>query len=272
MVKGRALGLLMTAIALIAVITTGSAEAVTVQGGNATEETVSSTDDNPYCSQTKQAETVQGEIIQEDKQEVVGQRAVGPTELSIITTDDGQQCIVLSAKRQNEVARQIYENTWENMIYPKECEYVYNTDAEKGRVPTFYGYTVDDLYCLTIIVYKEGGGDAYSDDTRLKIANVVINRLHSARFKETTIRALGLADGQYADLRKTGMVFPERATKNELERNAVFRAEQIAIRVLEGERVLPDNIVYQSEHILGDFIHCEQDGQYFCGIYNNPQK
>lgn len=125
-------------------------------------------------------------------------------------------------------------------------------------------YTQEELEILAIIIYQEAGGDACSDETRLMVGNVFLNRVEHDKFPDTFYE-VATQKGQYGSLSKTGIVWPSRAS-NSGEKNAVNRAYAIAERLLEGERVLPSNVVFQSNFAQGDGIYCSQDNLYFCYI------
>lgn len=123
-------------------------------------------------------------------------------------------------------------------------------------------YTEEQLEILAIIIYQEAGGDACSNDTRLKVGNVFLNRVASPYFPDT-FEEVATAKRQYGNLHWTGIKWPDRA-KNAGERHAVQRAYDLAKRLLEGERVLPENVIWQAEFEQGDGTYCYQDGIYFC--------
>ena len=122
-------------------------------------------------------------------------------------------------------------------------------------------YTEEELEMLALVIYQEAGGDACSDDTRLKVGTVVMNRVADDRFPDTIEEVL-LQERQYGRLHWTGLVWPKRAELPQ-EAHAVTRAYAIAERVLTGERVLPEDVIFQSEYIQGEIV-AEQDGFYFC--------
>lgn len=123
-------------------------------------------------------------------------------------------------------------------------------------------YTEEELEILSIIIYQEAGGDACSDDTRLKVGNVFLNRVNSPLFPDT-FEGVATAKSQYGTLYWTGIKWPDRAS-NSYESHAVQRAYDTARRLLEGERVLPANVFWQAEFPQGDGTYCYQDGTYFC--------
>lgn len=122
-------------------------------------------------------------------------------------------------------------------------------------------YTEADREMLALVIYQEAGVDACSDDTRLMVGNVVLNRVADDRFPDTIEEVL-LQERQYGRLHWTGLVWPERAD-NPGEAHAVQRAYDCAERVLDGERLLPEDVIFQSEYILGEIV-AQQDGFYFC--------
>lgn len=122
-------------------------------------------------------------------------------------------------------------------------------------------YTEAELEMLALVIYQEAGGDACSDETRLMVGNVVMNRVADERFPDTIEEVL-LQERQYGRLHWTGLVWPERASQS-VEAHAVQRAYDCAERVLEGERLLPGDVIFQSEYVLGEIV-AQQDGFYFC--------
>lgn len=131
--------------------------------------------------------------------------------------------------------------------------------VEEPEAPT---YTAEELELLALIIYQEAGGDACSDDTRLKVGTVVMNRVADHRYPDT-IREVALQRAQYGRLYWTGAVWPERAN-NPGEAHAVARAYDCAEQVLEGYRALPADTVFQAEFVQGDAVVAVQDGFYFC--------
>lgn len=122
-------------------------------------------------------------------------------------------------------------------------------------------YTDAELEMLALVIYQEAGGDACSDDTRLKVGTVVMNRVADSRFPDSIYEVL-TQEQQYGRLYWTGLVWPERASQPG-EAHAVERAYDCAERILEGERLLPEDVIFQSEYIMGEIV-AEQDGFYFC--------
>ncbi len=123
-------------------------------------------------------------------------------------------------------------------------------------------YTEEELEMLALVIYQEAGADFCSDDTRLKVGTVVMNRVADDRFPNTIEEVL-TQKAQYGRLHWTGLVWPERAS-TEVEAHAVERAYKCAERILMGERFLPEDVVWQAEFTQGTEVVCEQEGFYFC--------
>lgn len=125
---------------------------------------------------------------------------------------------------------------------------------------TAKAYTEAELEMMALVIYQEAGGDACTDETRIMVGNVVVNRVNSDLFPDTIEEVL-LQKAQYGRLHWTGLVWPERA-KNEPE--AVERAYKCAEMVLNGEKLLPDDCIWQAEFVQGKEIVVHSDGFYFC--------
>lgn len=123
-------------------------------------------------------------------------------------------------------------------------------------------YTEEDLEILALIIYQEAGGDACSDETRQMVGTVVLNRVASPYFPDT-IKDVALQRAQYGLLYWTGIKWPDRAELPQ-EAHAVARAYECAEQLLEGDRALPADVVYQAEFTQGTEVVAEVDGIYFC--------
>lgn len=122
-------------------------------------------------------------------------------------------------------------------------------------------YSDGDREILALIIYQEAGGDACSDLTRLRVGSVFMNRVESGKYPDT-FKGVACQKGQYGLLHWTGLKWPDRAILPQ-EAEAVSRAYDCADQVLAGERVLPSDVLFQSEHIQGEIV-AESDGLYFC--------
>lgn len=125
-------------------------------------------------------------------------------------------------------------------------------------------YTAEEREILAIIIYQEAGADYCSDDTRLKVGTVFLNRVASDAFPNT-FEEVATAKAQYGRLYWTGIQWPDRAAEPG-EAHAVERSYEIADRLLAGERAFdgdPD-VVWQAEFPQGSEVVAYQDGTYFC--------
>ena len=123
-------------------------------------------------------------------------------------------------------------------------------------------YTDWDLELLALVIYQEAGADYISDETRLMVGNVVLNRVADSRYPDTIEEVL-LQPRQYGRLSWTGIKWPDRVT-DPYEAHAVERAYRLAQELLEGKRVLPEDVIFQAEFSQGTETVAYQDGMYFC--------
>ena len=117
---------------------------------------------------------------------------------------------------------------------------------------------------LAILIYREAGGDACCDDCRLRVADVVLNRVEDGRFPGT-LEAVLTQKGQYGTMYWDGVTWPERA-ENPAEAEAVARARETAEAVLSGthSELYGNGYIFQSEFPnLGD----DEGRVTCCGIY-----
>lgn len=120
-------------------------------------------------------------------------------------------------------------------------------------------YTERDLELVACTVYCEAGSDSISDETRMMVAQVIINRVNDERFPNTIEEVL-TQRSQYGRFYWTGVVWPARAAH---EPEAVERAYECARRVLDGEWLLPSDVVFQAEFVQGEIV-VHVPGFYFC--------
>lgn len=123
-------------------------------------------------------------------------------------------------------------------------------------------YTEDDLFCLAAAIYQEAGAYGTPEETKMLVGNVVLNRVASSAYPNT-IREVLEQYGQWGMMWKYGVNFPADA-KKPFSQKAVDSAYDCAKRLLEGERVCPDNVVYAAEFKQGNGVHAVSGGIYFC--------
>ena len=117
----------------------------------------------------------------------------------------------------------------------------------QGGVP-FDSRADDDLYWLALAIHMEAGSNWLSDEHQLKVGNVVLNRVAHPSFPPTTIHGVLHQPGQYC--------FIMRGVRQQPSERAFANAQ----RLLNGERILPANVVFQAEFVQGSGIH----SQIFC--------
>ena len=127
------------------------------------------------------------------------------------------------------------------------------------NVAPVFDYTDEDLYWLAVAIQYEAGCSWLSDEHQLMVGNVVINRVASSRFKGTTIYEIISSPGQY-DWSTLSSCTPSK------------RAYTNAKKLLDGERYLPSNVVFQAEFKQGSGVYTSIYDQtlntttYFCYI------
>ena len=115
----------------------------------------------------------------------------------------------------------------------------------------------DDLYLLARLIHAEAGSDWLTDEFRMCIGEVVMNRVASPEFPNTLSEVV-YQKGQYSCVTKPGF---ESLVPGE---NFVY----IALELLRGERVMAGSVVYCSSMIQGDVFSVYEDWRlgvtYFC--------
>lgn len=123
------------------------------------------------------------------------------------------------------------------------------------------GEAMTEREMMACLIYQEAGGDEYSDECRVDVGDVALNRVEDSRFPGTLYEVM-TAPYQYGTLWKTGIVWPERAGREE-EAHAVERAYRIADQLLAGEHgpLYGAGYVFQAEFEQGS------DGFWLDGMY-----
>lgn len=120
----------------------------------------------------------------------------------------------------------------------------------------------EELEQLAIGIYREGGGDAVCDQCRLRIGDVMLNRMEDSRFPDT-LEGVLTQKGQYGTMYWDGITWPGRA-ENPGEAHAVERARETAERLLSGEHseIFGQGYIFQSE-----FPDLGEEATECCGIH-----
>lgn len=153
----------------------------------------------------------------------------------------------------------IYRTTDGIQVIEKVTEGTHTVDGY-GGAGGFDCAEFEDFERMACAIYKEAGGDDCGDDTRIMVGNVIMNRRESDLFPDN-IEDVLMQYRQYNTFCWTGIVWPESAQS---EPHAVERAYECAARVLEGTRILPDDVLYQAEFPQGTETVVYQDRTYFC--------
>ena len=163
-----------------------------------------------------------------------------PLELKETTEPETETSTTEAPTETTDVAEESTEKTTEPVV---------STEPEKT-------YTDDDLFYLAAAVCREAGGE--SEEIQLLVANVVINRVNSSIYPDTIYGVL-TDYRQYGMMWKYGVSFPKWA-----DQKTIDHCYDVARRILDGERVCPDNVLFQAEFVQGSGIYKEFDGFYFC--------
>lgn len=91
----------------------------------------------------------------------------------------------------------------------------------------------EDLFYLSRQMYIECGSEWLSDDWQLAVGNVVLNRVEGEDWPDTVKEVIYHVDNGVQQYAHHDVLPDERTVEN-------------ALRLLEGERVLPVGVVYQS--------------------------
>ena len=122
-------------------------------------------------------------------------------------------------------------------------------------------YTQDDLFCMAAVIWQEAGALYCSDQLQLMVGNVVMNHVAHPSFPNT-VRGVITRPGAYGTMGWTGVSIPT-PTDAFMER-AIDRCYANAKKILEGTRVLPENVIYQAGFVQGSGVYAYREGVYFC--------
>ncbi|MEE0266055.1 MAG: Ig-like domain-containing protein [Acutalibacteraceae bacterium] len=137
----------------------------------------------------------------------------------------------------------------------------YNGKTAKCTVKVTKGYSEDDLFCLAAVIWQEAGSTYCSDNLQLMVGNVVLNRVKSNQFPDT-IRGVITSKYAYGMMYWNGVSIPNAT--DPITKSAIERCYANAEKLLDGYRILPDNVVFQAGFVQGSGVHAVESGQYFC--------
>ena len=137
-------------------------------------------------------------------------------------------------------------------------------DAEKGRNAAIDAVaseeqkiSFDELYLLSRVICWEAGSEWLSEDFRLCVGEVVLNRVASPEFPDTVYDVV-YQKGQYSGVNtlKFANLKPGRDCVD------------VALRLLQGERRMVPAVVYHSGSVQGELFSMHADrslgNTYFC--------
>lgn len=127
------------------------------------------------------------------------------------------------------------------------------TDSVIGEAEIEYKpYTDEELELLAHLIFAEAGSNWCSDKMQQYTGSVVLNRIASPLFPNTMYDVI-YQSGQYSVVR-SGAINKE---PNE-------RAYEVAKYLLVNGSVLPETVVFQSQHKQGDGVYEQVQNMYFC--------
>ncbi|MEG1563854.1 MAG: cell wall hydrolase [Bacteroides sp.] len=154
-----------------------------------------------------------------------------------------QRNLKLQDMGKNDMQTSIFCSTDVNEIIVSLTEYC-APEAQTAPELAVAKYTEEELTLLSKIIQAEAGSSWLSLEWKMCVGNVVINRVSSPKFPDTIKKVLE-QPGQYYG-------------KNSKYFNNIVPSEksvEAAKRLLEGERLLPESVVFQANFVQGSGVH-----------------
>lgn len=111
----------------------------------------------------------------------------------------------------------------------------------------------EDLFLLAKIITSEAGSERLSDEWRMCVGEVVLNRVASPEFPDTVEEVI-MQEGQYAGVNTDQFIYYLNPTEDSV--NA-------ALRLLQGERLMDPWVVFQANFPQGGSIYAK----YYDSLY-----
>lgn len=111
----------------------------------------------------------------------------------------------------------------------------------------------EDLFLLAKIITSEAGSERLSDEWRMCVGEVVLNRVASPEFPDTVEEVI-MQEGQYAGVNTDQFIYYLNPTEGSV--NA-------ALRLLQGERLMDPWVVFQANFPQGGSIYAK----YYDSLY-----
>lgn len=121
-----------------------------------------------------------------------------------------------------------------------------NQQSQNTVTRDSYAATAEEIHLLAAIIYWESGWEPA--EGQLAVANVVLNRVYSPRFKQNTIADVIYAPGQFTGVLDNGQIsarFSEVLNKSNEELN-VRGCYDAAVKALSGENNIGDMLFFIS--------------------------
>ena len=123
----------------------------------------------------------------------------------------------------------------------------------------------DDLFLLAKVITNEAGSERLSDEWRMCVGEVVLNRVASPEFPNTVEEVI-MQEGQYAGVTTDEFIYYLTPTESSVD---------AALRLLRGERLMEPYVVFQANFTQGSRIFAEYYDRlygytYFC-VSSNPE-
>jgi len=153
-------------------------------------------------------------------------------------------------------------NDWYKVTKDGQTGYIFSDYAkyyDNTPPTTKYNYTDEDVYWLAVAITMEAGCSWYPEYVRNYVGCVVLNRVESERFYADTIYDVLHSPGQYS-------------WANKYHKEPFDWCIETAKDLLNGNRMLPSNVVYQANFKQGTFTYHKfydevlGSTSYFCGI------
>ncbi len=122
-----------------------------------------------------------------------------------------------------------------------------------------------DLFLLSKIITSEAGSERLSNEWRMCVGEVVLNRVASPEFPDTVEEVI-MQEGQYAGVNTDEFIYYLNPTGDSVN---------VALRLLQGERLMEPWVVFQANFKQGSGVYARYYDSlygytYFCSS-NNPE-
>lgn len=132
------------------------------------------------------------------------------------------------------------------------------------EVPVYQEFmSAEDFELLCQLIYYEAGSENTTDEDRVLVGNVALNRLDLNYRGAETLEEVIRSKGQYTVSNKISS-----NTNKSIPMSSILAAYKLAC----GERFCPENVIYQSQGKQGDGVWKKVGKHYYCYDNNYSQK